>query len=461
MRMLFTGYALTVAMACTGTLATAQPNIAARAQTSPGNEQLAHVLCVTQTPGFLPVVPMHPSKRTRWVLIDPAVNYEFGKKSDFDHEPDPRHRLWVSIQPLVGAKSTSLTIETDTHQTFWLHMVDDPSQAVSMVIILKTDPETGEPIPDDRCKKRESAPADGNSNLTVALAGEHFDTHPPKSARFESGGYIMEGRITEQHRLGDTLTCRYRVINEGLPYAAKEAQILPLNSDEPLDAIVTIDGKSFPLLLGHENALTGVIHVRSDASQLARGFKLRFLPDGIGIPAVMGFDEEPENVGRLSIQAQGLGGTIILKNSANPSQTDFTTMLGAGARVLYGVTKHTSVDVAVSALSTQEAKFDDLSTADATVFRVLTGGVLQFGEKTVPYLRAGIGAHVTSYTHSMDDDSKLSGGILVYGGVGVDRWLREDLVLGIAATFVGPNAGGDDQITMFEAGVHFGYAWKP
>jgi len=87
------------------------------------------------------------------------------------------------------------------------------------------------------------------------------------------------------------------------------------------------------------------------------------------------------------------------------------------------------------------------------------GGVLSTGgERYAPYLQAGIGARLSSYTFS-DQSSDLRGSGVYQIGGGFDAWLRKDLVVGVSAQFVGALGAGTDDSFAFETGAHAGYAW--
>jgi len=455
-----------MAMAITGTMATAQPNITARAQTAEpvhaeADAKPRHVLCVPQKPKNRPVVRMHHSTRTRWQLLEPVVSYEFGN-ADYTDSLDPQQRKRLSIQPVVGASPTSLVVETSTPQTFRLVPVDDAADAVELVLIRPIDPVTGEMVPDPRCSVPDDDQAEDPDDGTIERMEQAFESWPAKSGRWSSDGFALEVRLSEQFREGDTMKCRYTLDNQGLHYQVSTAQIIPLGMRQPVENMtISVDGRQFPVELPHGARISGSIHVKAGASLLTNGFKLQLIPSRLGLPAApVGFKDPEPNEGRLSLQAHAVGGAISLKSTTDPSQTDFTTAVGGGGRLVYGFNKNVSVDVALAVLATQQAEFDDNSTAKATTVRTLVGGVLHFGETTVPYLRVGIGARLSSYTESTEDGSTLRGSLLGHLGGGIDYWVGDSFVMGVSAQYVG-NIGGDDESYSLELGAHAGFAWKP
>ena len=202
--------------------------------------------------------------------------------------------------------------------------------------------------------------------------------------------------------------------------------------------------------------------MKQRARRFVRGFVLPLLAMRAGVlPASMAFSDWPANQGRLSVQLQGMTGASNLKNRRNPGEADLTSLRGVGGRLVYGVTRNVSAEVALAWLSTDRAAFEDASTTEATTGRMQIGGVLQVGETIVPHVRAGIGARVSSYTSSRAEDSNLRSSLLAYGGLGVDAWVGDRFIAGLSAAFVGPVGGGDDQSSSVELGLHLGYAWKP
>lgn len=465
--MLIMGYAFTTAMACTSTIATAQPSLSARAPIIlPGVEaddeakKPAQVLCVPQTPGdHSVVVPMHPTIRTRWQLLDPVMSFEFGNASDYNKELDKYQRKRLSIQPIPGASPTNLIIETSAPRTFTLQPVSEPAKAVHLVLIRPEDPSTGEMLPDPRC----DGVTDEARDETIERMEQAFETYPAKTGTYASDGFVVVVKLSEQYREGDTLRCRYTVQNEGLPYQISHAYIIPLGAAPLQNVTIAVDGgEQLPLELPPGAEVSGSIHVKEGAAQLANGFKLQLIPSRAGIlPAPVGFKDPAPNEGRLSLQLEGVVGAISLKSTADATQEDFTTLEGLGGRMVYGFNKRWSVEGSLSALTTQQAEFDDGSTAEATTVRALIGGLLHFGETTVPYLRVGIGARLSSYTLSSEEDSKLRGSALVHLGGGVDHWLGERLVVGASAQYVGGLGNGSDDSYSLEFGAHIGFAWKP
>jgi len=167
--------------------------------------------------------------------------------------------------------------------------------------------------------------------------------------------------------------------------------------------------------------------------------------------------QDREARGRRSVYLGGIFGSVSLDNAAGDNE--FTTMMGVDLRTMYGFTRYLSVQGSVAFLRTDEAQFDDGSTADATSGRVLLGGVLRGGTGTlVPYAHAGIGARLSSHGRTAED-SEVRSSLLVNVGGGVDTQLSNDFAVGLSAQYVSGIGSGSDDSVGFEAGIYAGYVW--
>ena len=165
-----------------------------------------------------------------------------------------------------------------------------------------------------------------------------------------------------------------------------------------------------------------------------------------------------ENQGRVSIQAQGFAGATSLRLA---DQSKFTTVLGFGARAVYGIAGPLSIEGSLSRLSATEVEFSETSKVEATIYRGLLGVALNLGDSQyIPYLRAGIGARLTDYKATSAQDELLDSSLLWFGG-GVEAWSTDAFVIGVSFQVVSPIGGDDaDQGSSFEATAHAGFAWN-
>ena len=418
----------------------------------------SRVLRLKQKDGLEVTVVVSPDTATVWHFHDKVVSHVVGDKLEYPPHLDKQKKR-LAIQPIANASPTNLNVETKARMTFHLVLASDGQIPVSMVIIEPPEPES-----ESRGNGPEGAAKPEQMDRTIEQVEDHFATYPPKTARFEMGGYVLVGQVTEQHRQGDTLTCRYTVRNEGLHYPVARTLITPPGSLEPLDAVIVVDGdKDFPLELHHGNVISGSIHVREGASLLEKGFVLRFLPTRMDVlPAPMGFKDPPINVRRLAVHAHGTLGAISLENGNNAEQNDFTILRGAGAMAVYGMTGNLSAEGALSVLASGDARFDDDSTADAVSVRALLGLRAHVGETYVPYARIGLGFRLGKYTWrptTGEEASELQGSAVVGIAAGFEAWVGKSFVMGISAGYMAP-FGGDDESFAYEAGAHAGFAWQ-
>ena len=444
---------------------------ASGAQSKPSTTT-GHVLCVTQTPDERPIVPVHPGTVTRWVFADPVVNYSLGIQNDYHHQIDKSHRKWLNIKPHEDAEETNLVVQSSKTQTFWLLPVDDPTKAVDRVIIHSVDPITGDVSWRDECPRSEQPRALGDDRTTANMK-KRFEDYPAKVGVFEAGGYKIVGRISRQHREGDTLKCRYTLENEGRGYPLGKLQVFPLGSNRPLENVridIDDDDGARPFDFHEGRKVKGSIYVKEGAERLEDGFVLSLFPFSLESRVPKADVEFRERQRQLSIQGQVYVGRTSLGSRADLDDTDFASHVAAGVRLVYRLSKDDvglpasfSAEIVPSLLLTTKAEFSDRTTTRAITTRVLIGGVMHmhaFGEKVVPHLRAGLGSHLSYFAHSEVDDSNPRTGLLLYGSGGVDIRARDNFLVGFSAGFVGPLRKGELGQT-FEVGLHVGYAWNP
>jgi len=163
--------------------------------------------------------------------------------------------------------------------------------------------------------------------------------------------------------------------------------------------------------------------------------------------------------GRRTVYLGGIFGSVSLDNAAGDNE--FTTLMGVEVRAMYGFTRYLSVQGSVALSRTDEAQFDDGSTADATSGRILMGGVLRGGGGSmVPYAHAGIGARLSSHGRSGQDSELRSSGLYNVGG-GINIQVSDDFAVGLSAQYVSGLGTASDNSAGFEAGIYAGYSWGP
>lgn len=124
-------------------------------------------------------------------------------------------------------------------------------------------------------------------------------------------------------------------------------------------------------------------------------------------------------------------------------------------RARYGVFKHFGVEGAISYFSSGQAMFDEGGQLDVTGVRTLFSGVLTFGDKYAPFIRAGVGVMGVSIDDGISDRFSFVASSTF--GVGVDIWFSKRLLTGAVFDFHVEN--DDDVPSEINLGAHVSYAW--
>jgi hypothetical protein len=151
-----------------------------------------------------------------------------------------------------------------------------------------------------------------------------------------------------------------------------------------------------------------------------------------------------------------------------------TSLYGLGARITYSFSLLLAFEADVMAGRSGDARFHEVPWSNmrvdmvriASVGRVRMGGVLRFGERYIPTVRAGIGAQGASHRATVVADGATSPGPdlrfevdgMWYFGGGLDIRLGERMVAGAAVSFDQSMVSDSRSLQL---GVHMGYAWKP
>lgn len=144
-------------------------------------------------------------------------------------------------------------------------------------------------------------------------------------------------------------------------------------------------------------------------------------------------------------------GACRLTSSADREAFESANCTMLGGRLVKGITEMLAFEVDAAGGSTGNADFGT-STRSARIGRVTLGGLLRFGEWTIPYARVGLGAQGVSYENS---DASLDIDGLWYVGMGIERRFGTHLLAGVSASFV------DSDMRALSAAVYFGYGWNP
>ena len=454
------------ALAKTETPASEKPAASQKKNNKQEKKKKRRVVWVEQKDGVEKEIPMAHGTGTTWYLLDPIVSHTIGNRSEYPPQFDDLGKRLV-ILPAANASPTNLNIETKVRMLFELRMATEEERPVAMVIVVPPGTDIEALVSDIECTEDDDCPDRENARYrrTAQNMDDRWEMLTAKSARFAHAGFELSARLSHQAFEGPVLKYKARLKNHGKAFPMKDLEVLPhARASEPVQAVVYWGADGMPEELAENEKLTVTV-VIPDSRELDERMALRLIPSRTNVfPATFDFEEERPNVGRLAIQGQAVGGAISLKNNGDSGQADFTWLRGLGIRGVYSFTPNVSVEGSLTGLSTGEAQFDDNTRVDVASARALLGGMLHSGEKYVPYARLGFGARISDYSWRPaigEPNSELRTSALFYMGAGMEAWFSNSLVGGISVNYVGGLGNGDDGSASFEAGVHFGYAWKP
>ena len=178
----------------------------------------------------------------------------------------------------------------------------------------------------------------------------------------------------------------------------------------------------------------------------------------------------------ITLGVQGILGAVWLTNPVQTDTLGAAMTTGLGLQVRYGINRLLSFEGELAGTRSGDVSWTGMYQAqegeisrNATLGRVLAGGLLHFGEKYRPLVRAGLGfqgvSHGSQFTPTggiegdgPGGDFELAGLWMV--GIGFDASLGEHWTAGIGARFVGV-ASGEGSKRSFESGLHLSYQWVP
>lgn len=219
------------------------------------------------------------------------------------------------------------------------------------------------------------------------------------------------------------------------------------------------------------------VSVRSPA-QVGRRVKVALSTVGRSLPmyTTINLDPEPkEGEGLITLTLSGMAGAVWLANPVDAAQLGATSTTGLEMRVRYGFNRHWSFEAALAGASIGEASWDGMmyDSAEgalvryATLGRLLLGGVLHFGDKYRPMIRAGLGvqgvSHQSRFIPTVGQDREGPGGGfaangLYYIGLGLEAELGRHWTAGLSANFV---EARDPAIQfVVEGGINLSYRWS-
>lgn len=182
--------------------------------------------------------------------------------------------------------------------------------------------------------------------------------------------------------------------------------------------------------------------------------------------------------GLITLGLQGIYGAVWLANPTDAQDLGPTSLMGLALRVRYGFNRRWSFEGQLAGARSGSAEFVGVTVdgqsgdvaRDASMARLLAGGVLHFGDKYRPMIRAGLGfqgvSHDSRFTPSGGAEQTGPGsgfeiGLLWYFGVGVEARLSSNWTAGLNVKGIGvaTSLGAGDSAGVFEGGIHLGYQW--
>ena len=230
-----------------------------------------------------------------------------------------------------------------------------------------------------------------------------------------------------------------------------------------------------------QSVVIGVSVRRPD--QVGRRVKVALSTIGRSLPTVLTVDLDPEpkvGDGLITLSLQGIAGAVWLSNPVAPEQLHATPSTGLAARVRYGFNRRWSFEGELAWVRSASVRWSGMILdnqqgvveRDASLGRVLVGGLLHFGHKYRPLIRAGLGVRGVSYgsrfkattgeSQAAPGDGFAADG-LYYVGLGFEAQIGRRWTAGVSATSVGiaNRFNGEGLSGSVEAGLHVSYGWTP
>ena len=209
------------------------------------------------------------------------------------------------------------------------------------------------------------------------------------------------------------------------------------------------------------------------------GSSLRMIVHGnlSALTAIKVIDLRPKpGEGLITLGLQGIYGAVWLANPVEPGQLGATSSTGLALRIRYGFSRRWSFEGELAGTRSGSVEFAGVTVEgqpgdvvrEALVARVLVGGVLHFGDRFRPMIRAGLGFQGVSHgsrftpTGGVDQDGpgaefEVVGLWMV--GLGFEARLTEHWTAGLETRFVGTATSSDGEGRAFEGGLHLSYQW--
>lgn len=188
--------------------------------------------------------------------------------------------------------------------------------------------------------------------------------------------------------------------------------------------------------------------------------------------------EKPGDPGLVTLSLQGIAGAVWLANPVDPTQLGATSTAGLALKVRYGFNTRWSFETELAGARSGSTSWDGMMyenqegeiSRDATLGRVLLGGLLHFGDKYRPIFRLGVGfqgvSHGSRFVPATGAERDGPGdGFAVDGlwtvGLGFEARLGRNWTFGLGANFVSVASDKSGLSSSVEGGLNLSYGWIP
>lgn len=258
--------------------------------------------------------------------------------------------------------------------------------------------------------------------------------------------------------------------------ARDHAGLVRFGDGEPIPS----DAATLRLAPGH--SMSVAVSVR-DPKNVGKSVELALGIVGRSLPKFQTIDldpEPPEGEGLITLSLQGIAGAVWLANPVDTAELGATSTAGLSLRIRRGINQLISFEGEIAGTRSGSASWDGMMfeneegeiVRNATLGRVLLGGVLHFGDRYRPMFRAGVGFQGVKHgsrfmpatgVEREGPESGFEAAGLWWFGLGFEARLGEHWTAGLDAKFVGvatsTNAAGLK--TALEGGLHLSYGWTP
>lgn len=400
---------------------------------------------------------------------DQLIGVSSGNRIDYKLTVQPITRQF-SLQPAPRAPETNVNVETTSSRISILVSVTSEKRRAKRDIQFLLTPQCKRD-PDCLLVKRRPSPNDVSPDsatmthtISPALQRRFAMLHklheePMRDARsivWRDGHHHLVANIGSVENGARYLSFKLRLRNMGrYPFAFSEAELRDgdLIRDFLDIQVANTDNGRLPTVLPPGTEIEAVISA-STASRLRGNWVLMLLPAD-DIPAArFRFNDEPALPHAYKRLAVGVSVQAGAAQFDQGGASDLTIARSASLRARYGVFQHFGVEATLTYLSSGQAMFDGGGRLDISGVRLLASGVLTFGDRYAPFLRAGVGVMAATVDDGITDEFSLLG--LAAFGAGLDVWLGERFVVGAA---IDGAIGNGDLPLELDLGVHVSYAW--